>query len=84
MTEPPPLAVIVGGPNDGAEVPYVGPIYREPIPTSPPTYVCSDALPPMSSAYRVRIYRARRWHHGVIVGHEHLTSWRYVLDPSEP
>lgn len=51
------LVPLLGGPNDGKEVPYVGPVYLEPVPRKHGYVTEAQTLKP--SRLRVRRYNLR-------------------------
>lgn len=67
---------IVGGPNDGKVVSYIGDVMFEPVtrPLRPQDYL--DLLPPkVGGEIEKRVYRLRQWSDRRIAN-----GWRYVLD----
>lgn len=63
---------IVGGIRDGAEVPFVGPNFKEPIPPKVQVYQAQEANP-AEAPFEVREYELCKWHDGYSI------QDRYVL-----
>lgn len=57
------LATIVGGPRDGRVVPILGPVLREPVPSSVRIFPSGrDELPPPEGRpFEIREYDLRTW-----------------------